>query len=212
MKVKPRTYFSFCYVTVHIRKEFHACKWCMSGASNGIRNEIRKGKVATMFPTFMIYGQSRGSVMPELRAMAFQTRTPTSELSQQTSPERISSFNLRFELHLDSGCYHLVPQALEKHVERYRFLNTQELDLIKDHLSAIQDQIHDTISYLCDAERVVGYVEMALGLPDPEVSAHHHILKEQLKKSRAECKEYMRAFKRYNRDVARRGAILSREK
>ncbi|EGG12709.1 uncharacterized protein MELLADRAFT_101208 [Melampsora larici-populina 98AG31] len=164
-----------------------------------------------MFPTFMIYGQSQTSVMPELRAMAFQTRTPTSELSQQTSPERIRSFNTHVGMYLDSGCYHLVPRAIERHIESYRFLNTQELDLIKDHLIGLEDQVHDTISYLFEAERVVEYVKMALGLPDPEVITHHRILKEQLKQARAERKEYMRAVKHYNREVARLGAILSRE-
>ncbi|EGG11424.1 uncharacterized protein MELLADRAFT_59591 [Melampsora larici-populina 98AG31] len=164
-----------------------------------------------MFPTFMIYGQSRRCFTPELRAIAFQARQPTSELARQTSPKRTWDFEHFVKVHLDQWSFHAIPSGIQRHLERYGFLTAQELDAISDTIYTLVDQLQDTFSTLCKAQRAVKYIEMTLDLSDPEVSVHHALLVAQLKVSKTEYKEYMRTFKRYNKGIAKLGAILSRE-
>ncbi|EGG02563.1 uncharacterized protein MELLADRAFT_110070 [Melampsora larici-populina 98AG31] len=164
-----------------------------------------------MFPPVLIDGLSPDNFLPQLRAMAFHDRVPISPLAQQNSPERTRKFNSFVGTLLDQGNFHFVPQNIDRHVEEYNFLNTDELGIITDATNVLIDNIHDITSTLCGSQHIIAYTQMLLKVRDPEVSVHRKLFKAQLKSLRAQYKHFMHTFKRYNKELGVLGAILSKE-
>ncbi|EGG11048.1 uncharacterized protein MELLADRAFT_102935 [Melampsora larici-populina 98AG31] len=151
-------------------------------------------------------------LLPELQALAIQNRPSILTLAQDNAPERVSSFDVWIArcLHHDFYCT-AYDQLLARHIEEYRYLNTQELDKLYDAIITKQDELKDVYISLSDVQNVVQYARMLLRSLDPEVSCHRRLFKRQLKRSRNRYKELKYIAGCYNKRVGRLWAVLSEE-
>ncbi|EGG05603.1 uncharacterized protein MELLADRAFT_64002 [Melampsora larici-populina 98AG31] len=152
------------------------------------------------------------ALIPELRALAFHDRVPTSPAVQVNTPQRTGRFRIYVQGALEQGFYHNIEDGISQHLETYRFLNTLELEAISDTINTLEDEIHDIGVTLSESQDAIAYVPMLLRSRDPEVVPHHQLYKRQLKISRKKYKRFMRTLDRYHKEIANLRAIHSQER